>query len=47
MTKANWRTPVVVLIAGTLALFLSLGVRQTYGLFLPPISAEFGWGRET
>jgi MFS family permease len=47
MTKSNWRTPVVILIAGTLALFLSLGVRQTYGLFLPPISAEFGWGRET
>jgi len=46
MTKTNWRSPVVILIAGTLTLFMSLGVRQTYGLFLPPISAQFGWGRE-
>jgi MFS family permease len=29
-----------------LILALSLGVRHGFGLFLPPMSAQFGWGRE-
>jgi MFS family permease len=29
-----------------LILALSLGIRHGFGLFLPPMSAEFGWGRE-
>jgi hypothetical protein len=42
---ASWRTPTVVLVCGTIILTLALGVRQTFGLFLQPMSAELGWGR--
>ncbi|MBM3486618.1 MAG: MFS transporter [Alphaproteobacteria bacterium] len=47
MTAHTWRTPLVVLIAGTMILAISLGIRQTYGLFMNPISSDLGWGRET
>jgi predicted MFS family arabinose efflux permease len=46
MQQARWRTPFVILVLGTLILLLSLGTRQTFGLFLKPISADLGWGRE-
>src|ERR1700682_3243700 len=39
--------PSVVLWCGCLILFLGFGVRATFGLFLPPMSMEYGWGRET
>ena len=35
-----------ILIGGSLILALSLGIRHGFGLFLPPMSGEFGWGRE-
>ncbi|MNZ56138.1 putative MFS-type transporter YhjX [compost metagenome] len=35
-----------ILLSGALILALSLGIRHGFGLFLPPMSAEFGWGRE-
>jgi MFS family permease len=44
-TAAGWRTPTLVLICGAIILTLALGVRQTFGLFLQPMSAELGWGR--
>jgi MFS family permease len=44
-TAASWRTPTVVLVCGAIILTLALGVRQTFGLFLQPMSAELGWGR--
>ena len=31
--------------AGLIA-WLSIGIRQTFGLFMQPISLDFGWGRE-
>lgn len=34
------------MLGGSLILALSLGIRHGFGLFLPPMSAEFGWGRE-
>jgi MFS family permease len=34
------------LLGSALILALSLGVRHGFGLFLAPMSAEFGWGRE-
>jgi predicted MFS family arabinose efflux permease len=40
-----WRTPWIVLIAGATILTLSMGSRQSFGLFLTPMSTEFGWGR--
>jgi predicted MFS family arabinose efflux permease len=46
-SRANWRTPTVVLIASGLILALSLGIRHGFGLFLQPMSADLHWGRET
>ena len=42
----GWRTPLVILIAGCLLAVLSFGIRASFGLFLSPMSDEFGWGRE-
>jgi MFS family permease len=47
MQAVNWRTPAIVLACGALILTLSMGVRQSMGLFLPPMTLEFGWGRST
>jgi len=48
MTRpADWRTPGIVLGCGALILTLAMGVRQGFGLFLPPMTQEYGWGRET
>ena len=38
--------PSVVLVCGCLILFLAFGARAGFGLYLQPISLEFGWGRE-
>ncbi len=40
-----WRTSGWVLLGAALILALSLGVRHGFGLFLAPMSTEFGWGR--
>ncbi len=45
MAYGNWRTPGAVLLGGALVLFISLGVRHTFGLFLQPMSIDMGWGR--
>ncbi|MBN9525645.1 MAG: MFS transporter [Alphaproteobacteria bacterium] len=47
MQERDWRTPALVLVAGAAVLFLSLGIRQSYGLFLKPISDMLGGGRAT
>ena len=39
-TSSNWRTPFVILLAGTTIVFLSLGVRMTFGLWMPDASLE-------
>ena len=36
----------LILAAGSVILFLTLGTRQSFGLFLAPMSKELGWGRE-
>lgn len=41
-----WRNSGWVLLGSALILALSLGVRHGFGLFLSPMSAQFGWGRE-
>jgi MFS family permease len=41
-----WRTSGWILLGSALILALSLGVRHGFGLFLAPMSAQFGWGRE-
>lgn len=40
-----WRTSGWILLGAALILALSLGVRHGFGLFLAPMSTEFGWGR--
>lgn len=45
--SANWRTPLLFLICGSLILTLSMGVRHTAGLFLQPMTLAHGWTRET
>lgn len=42
-----WKTPAAALACGSLILTLAMGVRHGFGLFLPPMSMELGWGRET
>jgi MFS family permease len=42
----RWRTPAVMLAAAATVLSIALGVRHGFGLFLQPMSLEFGWGRE-
>src|SRR6185503_10296300 len=44
--EKSWRTPLVVLVCGSLIMLISFGVRAGFGLFMQPISLEHGWGRE-
>ncbi len=41
----TWRLPIVVLICGGAILGLNMGVRQTFGLFLGPMTLDLGIGR--
>ncbi len=40
------RNALLLMIGSSLVLALSLGIRHAFGLFLQPMSNEFGWGRE-
>jgi predicted MFS family arabinose efflux permease len=46
-TPSQWRTPLIIMIAGCVILTLSMGVRHTAGLFLQPMTMDHGWSRET
>ena len=46
MNLDQWRTPGIVLGCGAAILAVSMGIRHTFGLFLPPMSMDYGWGRE-
>jgi MFS family permease len=39
-------SPAVIIGAGSLLLLLVFGIRQGFGLFLPPITSAYGWTRE-
>ncbi|WP_316975837.1 MFS transporter [Shumkonia mesophila] len=41
------RTPLVAIVCGGLILSLAMGIRQTFGLFLPPVTADLCMARET
>jgi MFS family permease len=45
-TTTSWRTPTLVLACGGLIMTLAMGARHGFGLFLQPMSADHGWGRE-
>ena len=47
MSTSNWRTPAVVLFCGGMILTIALGVRHNFGLYLQPMTADLGIGRET
>jgi MFS family permease len=42
----SWRTPALIIVCGCILSFIAFGVRSGSGLFLTPISQEYGWGRE-
>lgn len=44
MSKSFLRSPYLVLICAVGIVFLSYGSRQSFGVYLRPITAEFGWG---
>ncbi len=43
----NWRTPLVVIIAGCLIATTGFGIRSVFGLFLEPMTVQMNWSRET
>jgi MFS family permease len=45
--STGWRTPAVVLACAGLVMAIAFGLRHGFGLFLQPMSADMGWGRET
>lgn len=47
MKQGMWRSPAVTLVCGGLILFLCLGQRHSFGLFLRPITMDLLWSRET
>lgn len=38
--------PVMILVAGSVAVLLGMGIRGSQGLYLKPMSVDLGWGRE-
>lgn len=44
---AFWHHPLFVLAAASLIVFTSFGIRQSFGLFMLPISMDLGGGRES
>jgi MFS family permease len=42
----SWRTPLVIVVCGSLIGMLTFGPRSTFGFFMQPMSREFGWGRD-
>jgi MFS family permease len=46
VTLQSLRTPAVVLACGAAIMCISFGIRAGFGLFLQPMSLEYGWGRE-
>lgn len=45
-TAPVWRSPMFVLVVAALIAFTSFGIRQSFGLFMRPITLDLGWGRE-
>ena len=45
--RSDAQSMTVILVAGSLVLALSFGIRSIFGGVLEPISTEYGWSRET
>lgn len=46
LDRATWRTPLVILLCGSLVAVIGFGPRSALGLFLTPLSSTYGWGRD-
>ena len=46
LVKANWRTPLIVIVAGCAISLVTFGPRSAMGLFMQPVSDTNGWGRD-
>ncbi len=44
--RTGWRSPTVVLLAGSLIIVLGMGIRASFGIFQRPMIADLGWSRE-
>jgi MFS family permease len=44
--STTWRTPAVIILCGCLISLIGFGPRSAFGLFLTPMSAANGWGRD-
>ena len=44
MTQRSWQTPFLILLCATGVVVISMGVRMTYGLWMPAASRDLGWG---
>jgi MFS family permease len=42
----GWRTPLVIVICGSLIGMLTFGPRSSVGFFMQPMSQQYGWGRD-
>ena len=47
LATENWRTPLIVIIAGCLISMTGFGIRSSFGLFLEPMTVANDWARET
>src|SRR5690349_20315131 len=45
-SRTSWRTPLIILACGAVFAAVTFGPRSSLGLFLAPMSTEFGWGRD-
>ena len=46
MSSAFRRLPILLIVCGCIITMMSVGTRNGFGLFLSPVSADLGWGRE-
>ena len=46
MSNTTARNALLLMIGSSIVLAIAIGIRHAFGLFLQPMSAEFGWGRE-
>ena len=47
MSRAWFKNPYVVLFCAVGIVFFAYGSRQSFGIYLKPITADLGWGRES
>jgi MFS family permease len=46
VATVGWRTPLVIVVCGSLIGMLTFGPRASVGFFMQPMSLEYSWGRD-